>query len=61
MLSLRARQRGLALEPGVARYITARARREPGALVALLERLDEASMQSGRPLSLPFVRQTMGW
>lgn len=60
-LQLLARTRGLALEPEVARYILARAPRGMEALVGVLDALDQRSLAAGRRLSIPFVREVMGW
>lgn len=51
-----AETRALALPEDVARYVLARAPRHPRDLVALVERLDEASLVSQRRLTIPFVR-----
>lgn len=60
-LVLRAHGRGLVLEPEVGRYILARAPRAMPALLALLDRLDAGSLAAGRRLSIPFVRECLGW
>ncbi len=49
--------RGLTLETGVARYLLQRCARDPASLVALVERLDHASLAAGRRLTIPFVRE----
>ena len=51
----------LVLEPEVGRYILARAPRAMPALLALLDRLDAGSLAAGRRLSIPFVRECLGW
>ncbi len=58
-LVLRARARGLELPPEVADYLLRRCPREPAALFALLERLDEASLAAQRRLTIPFVRRLL--
>ena len=60
-LVLQARARGMTLEPDVARYILARAPRGMSELVAALDRLDRSSLAAGRRLSIPFVREALGW
>lgn len=60
-LQLRARRRGLVLDAEVARFIGLRSRRSMAALFAVLERLDRASLGAGRRLSIPFVKDVMGW
>ena len=61
VLTGQARARGMTLEPGVADYILGRAPRSLPELIAILERLDLHSLEAGRRLSIPFVRETMGW
>jgi DnaA family protein len=60
-LMLRARNRGLTLEPEVARFLWQRSERGMAALVAALDRLDAAAVGAGRRLSIPFVKSVMGW
>ncbi len=57
----RAKRRGMQLDKAVATYIVNRAPRAMEQLIALLERLDEASLIHQRRLSIPFVRSTLGW
>lgn len=61
ILQFRAARRGLQLPAEVASYITSRAPRALDQLLELLERLDRASLTEQRALSVPFVRQTLGW
>lgn len=61
ILIARARRRGLAMPVEVARYIGHRAGRSLGDLMTVLEELDRASLTYQRALSIPFVRQVMGW
>ena len=61
ILRLRAACRGLALPAEVAAYIVSRAPRGTGDLLALLDALDHASLRDQRPLSIPFVKQSLGW
>jgi len=60
-LALRARNRGITLEPEVARFVWQRSARGMAALIAVLDRLDTASLGAGRRLSIPFVKSVMGW
>ena len=60
-LVLRAHNRGITLEPGVARFVWQRSPRGMAALIAVLDRLDTASLGAGRRLSVPFVKEVMGW
>ncbi|KGE05276.1 DnaA regulatory inactivator Hda [Pseudohaliea rubra] len=61
ILSFRAGRRGLRLAPELAGYILARAPRGLADLLAVLERLDQASLAARRPLTQPFVREVMSW
>ncbi|UAW97537.1 DnaA regulatory inactivator Hda [Halopseudomonas nanhaiensis] len=61
MLQLRASLRGLQLSDEVARYILSRGARGMGELFAVLERLDQASLQAQHRLTIPFVKRVMGW
>lgn len=59
-LQLRAARRGLVLESAVARYLLERLPREWTELLAVLDRLDEASLAHQRRLTIPFVREVLG-
>ena len=61
ILRFRAARRGLALPGEVAAFIVSRAPRALEQLLELLERLDRASLARQRALSIPFVKQTLGW
>lgn len=61
ILSFRAERRGLSLPPGVASFIVSRAPRAMVQLLDVLEQLDRASLAQQRVLSIPFVKQTLGW
>lgn len=61
ILQFRANRRGIALSEGVASYIVSRAPRSMGALLGVLDWLDRHSLVHKRPLSIPFVKETMGW
>lgn len=61
ILQFRARRRGLTLPADVAGYIVSRAPRGMDSLLADLEALDRASLAQQRHLSIPFVRQTLGF
>ncbi|MDX1734295.1 MAG: DnaA regulatory inactivator Hda [Halioglobus sp.] len=61
ILRFRAQRRGLELPADVASYIVSRAPRQMEQLLALLDRLDEASLAHQRALSRPFVKQTLHW
>ncbi len=61
VLVFRARTRGLQMEPEVARYIVQRAARDLPGLLGLLDQLDRQSLAAARRLSVPFVREVLGW
>jgi DnaA family protein len=61
ILRFRAERRGLQLSREVATYILSRAPRSLTALMETLERLDRESLVHKRQLSIPFVKQSMGW
>ncbi len=61
ILQFRAARRGLTLAPGVASYIVSRAPRAMHELLEVLELLDSASLAQQRALSIPFVKEALGW
>jgi DnaA family protein len=61
VLRTRARLRGIALPEEVSDFILNRARRDVGGVLEVLERLDRASLEQQRALSIPFVKRGMGW
>jgi DnaA family protein len=60
-LQLRASRRGLQLPDDVGRFILTRGSRSTSSLFELLEQLDQASLQAQRKLTIPFLKQTLGW
>ncbi len=56
VLQQRARRRGFELPDAVAAYMLSRHRRDFPSLLALLDRLDAASLAAQRRLTIPFVR-----
>ncbi|MGS2743334.1 DnaA regulatory inactivator Hda [Halomonas sp. LS-001] len=60
-LKLRAKVRGMQLPDDVGRYILHRGPRELGALCESLEQLDRASLSAQRKLTIPFIKQALGW
>lgn len=58
-LQRRAGMRGLELPERTARYILGHCDRNPAALFALLDSLDEASLAAQRKLTVPFVSQLL--
>lgn len=58
-LQLRARLRGFDLPPESANYLMRRVARDTASLVQLLDRIDTASMQAKRKLTVPFLREVL--
>lgn len=56
-LQLRARSRGIELPDEVAQYLIKQVPRDMHSLFAVLERLDEVSLQQQRRLTIPFVKE----
>lgn len=59
LLRRRAEARGLAMPPEVADFVIRRAPRDVRALLALLDRLDRASLAAKRRLTVPFVKTVL--
>lgn len=59
LLETAAARRDLSLEPELVRYILARGPREPGRLLSLLAELDRRSLQTGRRLTIPLIREVL--
>ena len=60
-LQLRASRRGLQLPDDVGRFILARSVRSMTVLFETLEQLDHASLQAQRKLTIPFLKEALGW
>ncbi|UVE16614.1 DnaA regulatory inactivator Hda [Pseudomonas sp. LS44] len=60
-LQLRASRRGLHLTDEVGRFILTRGTRSMSGLFELLERLDQASLQAQRKLTIPFLKEVLDW
>jgi DnaA family protein len=60
-LQLRASRRGLHLSDEVGRFILTRGERSMSSLFDLLEELDQASLRAQRKLTIPFLKETLGW
>ncbi|MOA27048.1 DnaA regulatory inactivator Hda [compost metagenome] len=58
---MRASRRGLHLTDEVGRFILTRGSRSMNSLFDLLEQLDHASLQAQRKLTIPFLKETLGW
>lgn len=61
VLQRRAASRGLSMPAPVARYLISRLRRDMHALNEVFDRIDAASLSSGRELTIPFVRDVLGF
>ena len=59
-LQRRARTRGLSMPDNVARYLISHLRRDMHELTEIFERIDAASLSTGRELTVPFVRDVLG-
>lgn len=57
----RAGDRGIEVQDSVAEFIANRSPRDLCALMGLLDELDRASLVAKRRLTVPFVKQVMGW
>ncbi len=60
-LQLRASRRGLNVPDDVGRFVLSREVRSMTALFELLDKLDHASLQAQRKLTIPFIKETLGW
>lgn len=61
ILQYRAARRGLTLSDELAQFIMVRAGRSLGDLMDVLDQLDRDSLVEKRQLTIPFVKQSMGW
>lgn len=60
LLQFRANVRGMYLSDEVAKYLLHRLRRDTHSLMMALEKLDKASLQAQRRLTMPFVKSALG-
>lgn len=60
-MTLRANRVGLQLSAEVCDFIMRRGGRSMGALCQIMQQLDKASLTAQRKLTIPFVKQEMGW
>ncbi|MGB5742669.1 MAG: DnaA/Hda family protein, partial [Sedimenticolaceae bacterium] len=56
LLQCLAARHALNLPDEVGRYLLTRSSRDPGDLIAIIQRLDQASLAEQRRLTIPFVR-----
>lgn len=59
-VQIEAKQRGLELDEGVARFMLTRCSRNLQDLIALLNTLDRESLSQQRKLTVPFLKQVLG-
>ena len=57
----RAAERGIRFSTEVANYIMSRSQRQFASLIELLDRLDRRSLVEKRRITIPFVKEVMGW
>ncbi len=57
----RAKKRGLLVSEEVMHFILNRCPRDTRTLFNVLDQLDRRSLQAGRRLTIPFVKEVMGW
>ncbi|MBF0752538.1 MULTISPECIES: DnaA inactivator Hda [Pasteurellaceae] len=60
VLQKNARQRGIELPAETAQFLLKRLNRDTHTLLQTLEKLDRASLQAQRNLTIPFVKETLG-
>jgi len=58
-LSAHARVRGFELSEEVARYLLTHARRDMGSLVSALDALDRYSLETGRTITVPLLKEAL--
>lgn len=61
VLKFRAERRGLELNDEVCQFIARRCQRDMDALLKALDTLDKASLKERRKLTIPFVKEALGW
>lgn len=61
MLQTKAKQKGLELSDELVAFVLARSARGLPNLLAVLDQLDAASWHEKRRITIPFVKQVMGW
>jgi DnaA-homolog protein len=54
-----AEARGMALADGIAGYLLRHGRRDMRSLIAMLDAIDRFSLEAGRPVTLPMVREAL--
>ena len=59
LLQKKAKERGLELVSDVAQYLLARQQRDLPTLLEILDKLDQASLQAKRKLTIPFIKEVL--
>lgn len=60
LLQRKAGEKGLELSAEVAQYLLARQQRDLPTLLGILDKLDQASLQAKRKLTIPFIKEVLG-
>lgn len=61
ILRFRGAKRGIELSEDATRFLLHRSERDLTALMNLLKKLDSASLEEKRAVTVPFIKQVMGW
>jgi len=61
LLQQLAKRRGMELKSDVAEYLLSRHQRDLPALIAVLDQLDRSSLAERRRLTIPFIKDQLGW
>lgn len=60
LLQSKAKEKGLVINDDLAHFLLSRGQRDINSLNSMLEKLDHASLQAKRKLTIPFVKDTLG-
>lgn len=61
LLQERATEKGIELSQEAAQYVLNRSQRSTSALLQVLDDLDQSSLAASRKLTIPFIKQSLGW
>lgn len=61
LLQERASQKGIELSQEAAQYVLNRSQRNTGALLQILDNLDQSSLAASRKLTIPFIKESLNW
>jgi len=59
VIKMRAKHRGLSIGDDVVRYILSRSARNTGELLAILDKIDHASLVEKRRVTIPFLQRVL--